>query len=65
MINFNKGILEHSHGDSRAQASSSHLALGWSQARWITFGSSRLGEGVFQEDLDLFSLRLYLGLCKD
>ena len=33
---------------------SSYLALGWSQARWIVFGSSRLGEGVLQEDLSLF-----------
>ena len=33
-----------------------YLALGWSQTRWIAFGSSRLGEGVLQEDLSLFSL---------
>ena len=32
------------------------------QARWITFGSSLLGEGVPQEDLNLFSLRLFLDL---
>ena len=32
---------------------SSYLALGWSQARWIGFGSSRHGEGVIQEDLSL------------
>jgi len=44
------------HVDSRAHASRSHLALSWSQARWIVFGSSRLGEGVLQEDLGLFSL---------
>ena len=56
MISFNKGVLELSHGDSRARASRSHLALGWSQARWIGFGSSRLGEKVLQEDLDLASL---------
>jgi len=30
---------------SRARASRSHLALSWSQALWIVFGSSRLGEG--------------------
>ena len=60
-----KVFLELSHDDSRAQASRSHLALGWSQARWIAFGSSRLGEGVLQEDLSLFSLRLCLDHCKD
>ena len=27
MITFNKGVLKLSHGDSRARASSSHLAL--------------------------------------
>ena len=46
MIRFNKGGLEFSHGDSRARASSSYLALGWSQARGIMFGSSRLGDGL-------------------
>ena len=45
-ISFNKGVLELSHGDLRARASRSHLALGWNQAHWIAFGSSRLGEGV-------------------
>jgi len=65
VISFNKGVLELSHVDSRAQASSSHLALSWSQARWIMFGSSRLGDGVLQEDLSLFSLRFYLDHCKD
>ena len=30
---------------------SSHLALGWSQARWIAFGSSRLGDCALQEDI--------------
>jgi len=45
--------LELSHDDSRARASRSHLALGWSQARCIVFGSSRLEEGVLQEDLGL------------
>jgi len=53
VISFNKGILELSHVDSRARASRSHLALGWSQTRWIAFGSSLLGEGVLQEDLGL------------
>ena len=56
MFNFNKGVLELIHGDSRARASRSHLALGWSQARWIVFGSSLLGEGVLQENLNFFSV---------
>ena len=64
MIGFNKGLLELSYVDSRARASRSHLVLGWSQARWIGFGSSLLGEGVLKEDLDLFSLRLCLDHCK-
>ena len=53
---FNKGFkasLKLTHDDSRARTSRSHLALDWSQALWIVFGSSRLGEGVLQEDLDL------------
>ena len=62
MLNFNKEDLERTHVDSRARASRSHLVLGWSQARWIVFGSSRLGDGVLQEDIDLFSLRLCLDL---
>ena len=37
--------------------------LGWSQARWIVFGSSRLGEGVLQEDLGLYLV--CLDHCKD
>ena len=53
MFSFNKGVLELTHVDSRARALRSHLASGWSQARWIAFGSSRLGEGVLQEDLGL------------
>ena len=61
MFSFNKGVLELSHVDSRARAS--HLALGWSQARWIAFRSSRLREGVLQEDLDL--CLVCLDLCKD
>jgi len=48
--------LELTHVDSRARASRSHLVLGWSQAHWIAFGSSRLGDGVLQENLGLFSL---------
>ena len=50
--------------DSRARASRSHLALGWSLAHWIVFGSSRLGEGVLQEDLNVFSLVLFRSLVK-
>ena len=56
MSNFNKGVLELTRVDLRARVSRSHLALGGSQARWIVFGSSRLGEGVLYEDLGLFSL---------
>ena len=51
-----KEFLGLTHVDSRARASKSHLALGWSQAHWIVFGSSRLAEGVLQEDF---------GLCLD
>jgi len=54
-MSFNKGVLELSRVDSRARASRSHLTLGWSQACWIMFRSSRLGEGGLQEDLNLFS----------
>ena len=57
-------FLELSHGDSRALASSSHLALGWSKARWIAFRLSRLGERVLQEDLGLFSLRMFRSCVK-
>ena len=46
--------MELSHVDSRVRVSRSHLVLGWSQALWIAFGSSRLGEGVLQEDFGLF-----------
>ena len=56
MFSFNKGVLEISHGDSRARTSRSLLALSWSQAHWIVFGSSQLGDGVLQEEIDLFSL---------
>ena len=54
MFSFNKEVLELTRVDSRARASKSHLALGWRLAHWIVFGSSRLGEGVLQEDLGLF-----------
>ena len=54
--------MELSHVNSRAQVSSSHLTLSWSQTRWIVFGSSRLGEGVLQEDTSLFSLKFGLNL---
>ena len=64
MFGVNKEVLELTHGDSRARASRSYLALGWSQARWIVFGSSRLGEGVLQEDFSLFSLRLFRSCVK-
>ena len=46
--------------DSRARASRMHLALGWSQARWIVFGSSRLEDEDRQEDFGLFRLCLDL-----
>ena len=54
MLSFNKGVLELIRVDSRARALRSHLALGWSQALWIVFGSSELGEGVLQEDFGLY-----------
>ena len=62
MFGFNKGVLELTHVDSRARASRSHLALEWIQALWIMFESSRLGEGVLQEDFGLFSFSLCLDL---
>jgi len=43
---FNKKVFELTHVNSRAHALRSHLALGWSQAIWIVFGSSRLRERV-------------------
>jgi len=56
VISFNKGVLEHLHGDSRARASKFISSTHWSQAQWITFGSSRLGDGALQEDFGtLFS----------
>ena len=63
MLSFNKGVLELTHVDSRAHVLRSHLALGWSQARWIMFGSSQLGEGVLQEDFSLFSFKLEFRSC--
>ena len=39
---------------------SSHLPLGWSQARGIAFGSSQLGDDILQESFGLFSLRFSL-----
>ena len=36
---------------------SSYPSTRWSQARWITFGSSQLGDGALQEDFGtMFSL---------
>ena len=59
MISFNKGVLELAHGDSRARASKFISSTRWGQARWITFGSSRLGDGALQEDFGtVFSLCL-------
>ena len=46
------------------ERSSSHLALGWSQAQRITFESSRLEDGVLQEDPDLFQYRLFRSIIK-
>ena len=53
MSSFNKGVLELTHVDSRAYASRSHLALGWSLARWIVFGSDLLEDEDRQEDFGL------------
>ena len=57
MFSFDKKIqsqnLKLIRVDLRARASRSHLALGWSQALWIKFGSSRFGERVLQEDFGL------------
>ena len=46
MISFNKGILEFSHGDSRARASSSHLAL-----VGVKLGGSRLDRVDLETEL--------------
>jgi len=42
VFSFNKGVLGLTRVDSRARVSRSHIALGWSEARWIMFGSGRL-----------------------
>ena len=49
-----RGVLKLTRVDSRARALRSHLALGWSQARWIMFGSGCLEDENRQEDLSLF-----------
>ena len=65
MITFNKGVLELAHVDSRARASRSHLVLGWSQVRWIVFGSNLLGEEALQEDFGIvFSLDMFRSCIK-
>ena len=46
------------------RASRSHLALGWSQAIWIVFGSSHLGEEDRQKDFAL-SLFVYMFINLD
>jgi len=43
--------LELTRVDSRARVSRSHLALGWSQALWIKFRSSRLGDKDRQDEM--------------
>ena len=44
---------------------SSYTSTRWSQALWITFGSSRLGDGALQEDFGtLFSL-YFRSIVKD
>ena len=53
MFDFNKRVLELTRVDSRARALRSHLALGWSQARWNMFGSGRLEDEDHQEDFGL------------
>ena len=50
MISFNKGVLELSQGDSRARASKSYLAHVGVKLGGSRFGSSRLEDGVRQED---------------
>ena len=46
MINFNKGVLELSHGDLRARASSSYLAL-----VGVKLGGSRLDRVDLETEL--------------
>ena len=55
-------VLKLTHVNSRDHTSRLCIALGWSQTLWIVFGSSRLGEGVLQEDFSLFSFSLCLDL---
>ena len=51
MIRFNKGVLELSHGDSRARASRSYIALIGVKLGESSFESSQLGDGALQEDI--------------
>ena len=54
MISFNKGVSKLSHGDSRARASRSYIALvGVKLGGSRSFGSSRLEDGDRQEDLGI------------
>ena len=55
LLEIYRKVLKQTSVDSRAHASRSHLAFGWSQAPWIKFGSSHLGDEDRREDL-------YLGL---
>jgi len=65
MLSFNKGVLELTRVNSRARVSRSHLALGWSNALWIVFGSSRLGEEVPTRRLRfVFSLVVFRSCVK-
>ena len=43
-----------SHGDSRARASRSYLALIGVKLGESSFGSSRLGDGALQEDIGTY-----------
>ena len=54
MFSFNKGVLELTRVNSRARTSRSHLALSWSQALLIVFGSGHLEDEDRQEDFALF-----------
>ena len=57
MISFNKMVWKLSHGDSRARATRSYIALIGVKLGESRFGSSQLEDGVHQEDLGtLFSL---------
>ena len=50
-VSFNKMFWRLSHGDSRARASRSYIALIGVKLGESNFGSSRLGEGALQEDI--------------